>query len=172
MPNHQTHDTVALLTTPAVAAASFAALTALGHGPTTAYEGAALVGIAHLGGSWLLSPDLDLDSAIDDRWGPLRFIWVPYMRVIPHRSPLSHSGISGALRLGYLWGVLMLLLVLFGGVGAAFGLAVPAYHQQFNAWLLGQAQDKTLPLALLIVGVIVSDLIHVVTDRLIRRRRR
>ncbi len=172
MPNHETHDAIALLSTPAVALASYTALTALGEAPLVAYEGAALVSLAHLGGSWLLSPDLDLDSAIDDRWGPLRFIWVPYMRLIPHRSPLSHSGISGALRLGYLWLMLVILLRLFGVLGNALGLAVPAYHQQLNAWLLGQVRDSTRPLLLLVAGVIVSDVIHVAADLLLRERRR
>ena len=45
----------------------------------------------------MLSPDLDLNSSIYHRWGPLRFIWWPYQKLVPHRSPLSHSLLLGPL---------------------------------------------------------------------------
>ncbi len=55
-----------------------------------------------LGGYWL-SPDLDIKSAPFLRWGILRFIWLPYQRFIPHRSPLSHAPVLGSvIRLVYL----------------------------------------------------------------------
>lgn len=40
----------------------------------------------------LFSPDLDIDSAVDHRWGVFRWIWEPYMKVVLHHSRLlSHS---------------------------------------------------------------------------------
>lgn len=39
----------------------------------------------------MFGPDLDLHSKQYKRWGPLRFIWVPYMSAISHRSRLSHG---------------------------------------------------------------------------------
>ncbi|MFN0121342.1 MAG: DUF2227 family putative metal-binding protein, partial [Blastocatellia bacterium] len=33
----------------------------------------------------------DLHSRQYKRWGPLRFIWQPYMRALSHRSRLSHG---------------------------------------------------------------------------------
>lgn len=59
---------------------------------------------AHLLGGLLLSPDLDLISRPYKRWGLLRFIWVPYQRLIPrHRHWLSHGVIVGSVvRLLYL----------------------------------------------------------------------
>jgi uncharacterized metal-binding protein len=55
-----------------------------------------------LGGYWL-SPDLDIKSRPFLRWGVLKFIWLPYQRFIPHRSPLSHAPVLGSvIRLLYL----------------------------------------------------------------------
>lgn len=52
--------------------------------------GATLLGTTLFSGL-MLSPDLDLDSSIYRRWGPLRFLWWPYQKLVPHRSPISHS---------------------------------------------------------------------------------
>ena len=50
-----------------------------------------------------LSPDLDIDSIMIQRWGVLYFIWYPYKKLIHHRSLFSHSGpISALIRLLYL----------------------------------------------------------------------
>lgn len=56
--------------------------------------GATLVGSLLFSGL-LLSPDLDLNSSIYKRWGPLRFIWWPYQKCVRHRSIISHSFFVG-----------------------------------------------------------------------------
>ena len=43
----------------------------------------------------MFGPDLDLYSKQYKRWGPLRFIWYPYMVAISHRSRLSHGLMLG-----------------------------------------------------------------------------
>lgn len=58
--------------------------------------GAMLIG-AMLFSGLALSPDLDLDSSIYRRWGPFRFIWWPYQKVVKHRSWVSHSFLLGPL---------------------------------------------------------------------------
>lgn len=45
----------------------------------------------------MLSPDLDTKSANYYRWGILRFMWIPYRKIVSHRSKLSHSFIIGPL---------------------------------------------------------------------------
>jgi len=82
--------------------------------PTTC---AALV-VATLFSGLMLSPDLDLDSSIYHRWGPIRFLWWPYQKLIPHRSRFSHSFVlAPLLRVLYFLGLLWLLLR--GGVWVA-----------------------------------------------------
>lgn len=57
----------------------------------TDYPACATLVASTLFSGLMLSPDLDLDSSIYHRWGPLRFLWWPYQKLIPHRSFLSHS---------------------------------------------------------------------------------
>lgn len=172
VPGHETHDKIANLAVLGIAPASYVVLLALGEEPASAYTGSLIVVGAHLFGSWLLSPDLDLDSAIDDRWGPLRFLWIPYMRLIPHRSPLSHSGISGILRLTYLYVMLVLLLLLLQYGARLLGVEAPPYHTMFTEWVWGSVQNESHIAALIIVGVVISDLVHVLADQTSSRSKR
>jgi len=67
--------------------------------------------IAYVFSCFLLSPDLDLHSDPYLRWGPLRFIWKPYMRVVPHRSWVSHGFLVGSfIRVVYLLTIPAVLL--------------------------------------------------------------
>jgi uncharacterized metal-binding protein len=57
----------------------------------------------------MFRPDLDLYSRQYQRWGPLRFIWRPYMLVTGHRSRLSHGLLfSTPARIVYFLAVLIL----------------------------------------------------------------
>jgi uncharacterized metal-binding protein len=101
-----------------------------------------------LGGYWL-SPDLDIKSRPFLRWGILRFIWLPYQRFIPHRSPLSHAPVLGSvIRLLYLV-VFLSPLWLFPG------------WQQIQ-WAIGWGEAIAF-----LVGVELSALNHLVLDGLI-----
>lgn len=102
-----------------------------------------------LGGYWL-SPDLDIKSAPFLRWGVLRFIWIPYQRFIPHRSPLSHAPVLGsAIRLLYLAVAL-----------SPFWLLFPDLQQV--QWAVGW--DKAISFG---VGVELSALNHLLLDGLL-----
>ena len=51
-----------------------------------------IAGAAHYVGGLMLSPDLDLVSRPYKRWGFLRWIWLPYQKLIPrHRFDSSVS---------------------------------------------------------------------------------
>jgi uncharacterized metal-binding protein len=72
---------------------------------------------AHCLGGLYLSPDLDLVSKPYKRWGWLRWIWIPYQKYIPHRSPLSHAPIIGSIiRLLYLAALLLPFWFIFPGL--------------------------------------------------------
>ena len=91
MPGHKTHDTIGVAS---VIPTSIATIY-LGYGIPTVVA----LGLGVTLATYFLSPDLDLNSRIYRRWGLLRWIWIPYQRVIHHRSWLSHSGpISATLR--------------------------------------------------------------------------
>jgi uncharacterized metal-binding protein len=122
---------------------------------------------SHIWATWMLSPDLDIDSAIYDRWGPLRWLWWPYQRLVPHRHWVSHSGVSGVLRLAYLTVAIWAVLWVLSWLGqAVLGLAgVPDYQQQFLTWLTSSVQASgTRPILLIMAGVVIADLLHVSAD--------
>jgi uncharacterized metal-binding protein len=96
MPDGYTHDALTLV------AASFAAPISLGlifdGNPG---QGALFVG-SFLVSGLLFSDDLDIHSIEYRRWRQLRYLWLPYQKLIPHRSWLSHGLIVGpALRILY-----------------------------------------------------------------------
>ena len=100
MPNSPTHDAI----THVVAAATGAIA-----GSIYGWRYGLVSGAACWFSGWMLSADLDLNSAPSNRWGPLEFIWWPYRAIADHRG-FSHWIIVGVLsRLAYLYGALVLL---------------------------------------------------------------
>ncbi len=107
MPAGKIHDRITLGATPAVMAITF-----IGTGSTRL---TLLMAIAFGFSGLMFGPDLDIHSCQYKRWGWLRWIWLPYCRFIPHRSPLSHGFLIGTiLRLLYLSSWLILVSVTIG----------------------------------------------------------
>jgi uncharacterized metal-binding protein len=105
---------------------------------------------AHFLGGYWLSPDLDIKSRPFLRWSVLRFIWIPYQRLIPHRSPLSHAPVLGSLiRLVYLAACLLPLWLLFPDL-------------QRVQWAI-----DWMKVAAFLVGVELSALNHLLLDGLL-----
>jgi uncharacterized metal-binding protein len=97
---------------------------------------------AALVGELLLSPDLDHDSGARPyrRWGPLRIIWYPYQRLIPHRSPVSHWPILGTVgRLTYL-AVLALPAILI----ADYDVAPILWGEDIALWALAGLEASAI----------------------------
>ncbi|MBF6613507.1 MAG: metal-binding protein [Chloroflexi bacterium] len=112
MPNARTHDIITIATaaaaTPLILSSSWPDMN-----PTNA---AVLIG-SYLASGLLFSPDLDLRSTPYRRWGALRWAWLPYRRMVPHRSWVSHSFIIGPLlRILYFAGVMLLLALVALGL--------------------------------------------------------
>jgi uncharacterized metal-binding protein len=83
MPSGRTHDLITFAISPVAFVAAMM------------YWGRLLVALvataATIFAGLMFGPDLDLYSKQYKRWGPLRFIWYPYMVVLSHRSRLSHG---------------------------------------------------------------------------------
>src|SRR5437870_1065421 len=109
MPGARTHDIITVVTGLTLAPVSYSGLLGLGLPSDAAVRNTAILVVAHLLSGIMFSPDLDLDSAIDDRWGIFFWIWRPYMWVVPHRSRLLSHGlvIPPLLRLLYFYGVVV-----------------------------------------------------------------
>ncbi|MGH9943741.1 MAG: metal-binding protein [Pyrinomonadaceae bacterium] len=91
---------------------------------------------ATLFGGLMFGPDLDIHSKQYTRWGPFRFLWLPYQITFRHRSRWSHGIVFGTLiRVVYFAAVLTLLACLAVYLRATFvaGTA-PDYGAVLRAW--------------------------------------
>ena len=110
-----------------------------------------------IGGLWL-SPDLDTRSNATRRWGPLRLLWWPYRRWLPHRSIFSHSPVLGtAGRLFYLGLLVMFISLLLMPFGS------PGPDQLMNALQQHWVDRKALVVTAL-VGLEMSSWLHLLQD--------
>ncbi|MBE9206628.1 metal-binding protein [Nostoc sp. LEGE 06077] len=95
MPSGQTHDRITLWALPLVAGGAF--------WQTRSSSVTLLVAGGFMFGGLMFGPDLDIYSRQYQRWGYLRWIWLPYQKSLRHRSFLSHGPIIGTtLRVIYL----------------------------------------------------------------------
>src|SRR6266542_5751958 len=93
MPGARTHDIITVVTGLGLAPVAYSTNMTVGLPADQALRDTALLVGAHLISGILLSPDLDLDGAIDNRWGIFFWIWRPYMWAVPHRSRLLSHGL-------------------------------------------------------------------------------
>jgi len=109
MPSGMTHDRITLWTLPWVASITY--------GVTNNGDLTLLVSGGFLFSGLMFGPDLDIRSIQFQRWGLLRGIWLPYRKLLRHRSLFSHGPIIGTcIRVVY-------LLVFMAG-GAIFIVAI------------------------------------------------
>lgn len=87
MPSGRTHDRITLWSLPLVAGFTFS--------QTQSGNLTLLVSGGFLLGGLMFGPDLDIYSRQFQRWGWLRWIWIPYQKSLRHRSFLSHGPVIG-----------------------------------------------------------------------------
>ena len=169
MPGARTHDIITVVTGMALVPIGFAAQARIGALPDAALRGTAILVGAHLLSGMMFSPDLDLDSAIDDRWGVFFWIWRPYMWLVPHRSRLFSHGlvIAPLLRLLYFYLMVVLLLVASAWLLARVGIAVPDLHVRLREWLLRLMRDHPYETEAFIAGFITGSAAHSIADWLV-----
>ncbi len=81
---------------------------------------ALLLGSSYIFSGLMFSGDLDIHSNQYRRWGWLRGIWLPYRRLLAHRSFWSHGPIAGTL--GRLVYVTLWLSIVTGLITVALSL--------------------------------------------------
>ncbi len=166
MPNARTHDAITVVTGAMLAPLGYFTLLNQGQSPQEASVETLLLVGSHLLSGIMFSPDLDIDSAIDNRWGIFCWIWWPYMWAVPHRSRwLSHGLIiSPLLRLLYFYGIITLLLVSLTWALGRLGILVPNYHVQVTNYLLTLVQTHPREVLILIIGFITGSAVHSIAD--------
>ena len=124
---------------------------------------------AYLASGLLFSPDLDLRSAPYRRWRKLRWIWIPYQKLVPHRSWISHSLVLGPLlRVLYFAGVLSLFsLVALGLLNLVVPVdptgAVLKVTDTIAAWIT--AHPATI--GYIVLGFVLGAAAHTVADSVV-----
>jgi uncharacterized metal-binding protein len=117
MPTGRTHDRITLTSLPIVGVST------LFLSQSTRLT--LIVCASFLFSGLMFGPDLDIYSCQFRRWGWLRWLWLPYQKLLRHRSLFSHGPVIGTLfRLLYL----AIWLLLLGSIG----LGVAIYTRQVN----------------------------------------
>ena len=164
MPSGKAHDRITIATAALSVPLWYVASPVL---DPTAY--AAGIG-AYLFSGFYLSGDLDTRCGALKRWGPLRVLWLPYQKFVPHRSWVSHGIAVGPLvRVAYfafvIWAIARGLLWLIGQwivpldrnavlENLAVWLASLVYHHSlWSEWALG--------------GLILGGVAHTVADTVV-----
>ncbi|MFB2835283.1 metal-binding protein [Floridanema evergladense] len=156
MPSGRTHDRITLWILPVVAVLTF--------GQTQSGSLTLLVSGGFLFGGLMFGPDLDIYSRQYQRWGFLRWIWIPYQKSLRHRSFLSHGPIIGtALRSLYL----TLWIVILGGmvilIADLLGVETTDWKTSTKLALTSVTQHKAEGIALL-VGLELGAMSHSLSD--------
>ena len=117
---------------------------------------------AYLFGTFLLSPDMDLNTSDPMKnWGVLRWFWRPYANLFKHRG-VSHMPILGTLtRVAYIF---LLIYVVFAVANALFELG----------WRLSLQDLRDIDQKMVIwglCGLCLPDLFHILADRLFKNAR-
>jgi uncharacterized metal-binding protein len=168
MPGAHAHDVITVVTGAALAPIAYVVQSSGGADPRAALTNSAILVAAHLVSGIMFSPDLDLDSRIDNRWGIFFWIWRPYMWVVPHRNFWSHGLIlPPLLRLLYFYLVLMLLLIGGAWLFGRIGVAIPDYHVRVTEALLGIGRDHPRETWAFVIGFVAGSAAHTIADWLV-----
>ncbi len=144
MPSGRTHDRITIWALPMVVGVTFWQTR---NGNVTL-----LVATGFMLGGLMFGPDLDIYSRQFQRWGWLRWIWLPYQKNLRHRSIFSHGPLIGTtLRVIY-FSTFLSIITIFGlliaekvgnmalnwqGLGNGILSAIAQYKTEFIALFLG-----------------------------------
>ena len=134
MPSYKTHERINLLV--------LCCLDAVMVYSNTNLWTVCLFSASYFVATFLITPDLDLDSRIYNRWGVLKYLWWPYKKLFKHRQS-SHHIIFGPLSL-----VLYLVTLIF----------VILYLLQLNVNI------SPWTIIILISGLVVATECHIIAD--------
>lgn len=155
MPSGRTHDRITLWALPLVAGVTF--------WQTRSGNVTLLVAGGFMFGGLMFGPDLDIYSRQYQRWGFLRWIWLPYQKSLRHRSFLSHGPLIGTtLRVVYLSSLLAVLT--FVVLAVADKLLNMAVTWQDVERTMGRSSSYTTEFLSLFLGLELGAMSHSLSD--------
>ena len=121
-----------------------------------------ILSISILFSQLMFGPDLDLPSVQYKRWGPLKFLWIPYRMFFRHRSRFTHGIVLGPVtRIIYL----SIILILFELLLNYFWNIKIVYINSFNLkniYVFWADKNNFL----ITIGLFAGAAIHTFTDKL------
>lgn len=119
-----------------------------------------LFGLGYAIGTYFITPDMDIKSDSYRKWGIFRFLWYPYMRIMPHRSFLSHTIVLGdIIRIMY-------LAIIISPVLYVVNIFI------MNGNLLDYVTKHQSILFSLFVGIVGASTMHIIADVLNTNRKK
>ncbi len=156
MPSGKTHDRITLWSLPWIVGLTFIL--------TRSSELTLLVSGGFLFSGLMFGPDLDIYSVQFKRWGWLRRLWLPYQKMMRHRSFFSHGLIIGTgLRLLYL-GTFLAIIGIFGVAIAQLIWGFSWHWQEFFRFLGRQFLVYKVEAIALFLGLELGAMSHAFSD--------
>ncbi len=120
----------------------------------------------------MFGPDLDIRSLQYKRWGIIRGIWLPYRRVLKHRSIFSHGFIIGTcVRLVYLFLIIACISIFVVAIAQlifGFSWNWQDFAQQQLSLSIDKYPQETIAL---FIGLEIGAMSHSVSDWISSRRK-
>ncbi|WP_026736386.1 metal-binding protein [Fischerella sp. PCC 9605] len=156
MPSGRTHDRITLWALPFVAGVTFV--------QTHSGNLTLLVAGGFMFGGLMFGPDLDIYSRQYQRWGLLRWIWIPYQKSLRHRSFLSHGPIIGTtLRVLYLGSIAVIVAIV--GLAIAQKLGNRSWSWQVWSETVGRSlTNHSTEFLALFLGLELGAMSHSLSD--------
>ena len=156
MPSGQTHDRITIWALPFIAGVAF--------WQTRSSNITLLIASGFMFGGLMFGPDLDIYSIQFQRWGYLRFIWLPYQKSLRHRSFLSHCPLIGTtVRVLYLCGLITVAVIIILFVAEKILNMTLSWHEVAKHLLDMINLHRTEFLALF-VGLELGAMSHSISD--------
>jgi len=133
-----------------------------------------LFSVSYLFSCFMFSGDLDLVSIQSKRWGFFKWIWIPYRKMLSHRSSLSHGMLLGTVfRLFYLG----IFLVIFYSL---VYIVTVKYSPSTNTELLTKTEytykflkaQNPMYFFTIFMGLLAGGALHTISDLIVSKVKR
>lgn len=157
MPSGRTHDRITLWSLPLITGMTF--------GQTRSSHLTLIVASCFLFSGLMFGPDLDIQRSYHfQRWGWLRWLWLPYQKSVRHRSFLSHGPVIGtAVRLLYL-SIWLMIGVIFVILIAQFIWKIEWNLSELARMLLRSLSQHSMEWFAIFLGLELGAMAHYLSD--------
>ena len=164
VPSGKTHDKITVVTAIAAVPVWW------WESATKDWAGLAVGLTAYFFSGFWLSDDLDTHSIAYKRWGALRWLWLPYQKLVPHRSWVSHGiGFGPIFRVAYF--LVMLWATMRSVLWGLLQVHIPVSRDAVLGSFWGLTTDWTTAhpswAMCALIGLVLGGVTHSVADAIV-----